>query len=266
MRLFVLASLSCWAVVLFGAASASAAPSADDVAKAEKAVKDYLAKVKGSAAKVEYVKDDAVQLVFPKTLWFSVRFPQYPVGRVPPKGLKASNVFAVGGDGTVTPVTDHKELDKAFGDVKAKSDDTAKTVVRAFVRLTEDLHQDGFYKFALMDDSTKVTTDKGSRTATAKAVVMGGGNGEITAALTFDDAGKLTKSTADAKLKPGPRPICQATKLLDADALVRRMAEQDLLYMGRAAKDYLDEQRAKAGPELRRAIDALWQRICEQDR
>src|SRR5262249_35639888 len=154
MRLFVFASLSCWAVVLFGAA-ASAAPSADDIAKAEKAVKEYLDKVKGSAAKVEYVKDDSVQLVFPKTLWFAVRFPQYPVGRVPPKGLKASNVFAVGGDGTVTVVTEHKELEKAFGEVKSKSDDTAKTVVRAFVRLTEDLHQDGFYKFALMDDSTK---------------------------------------------------------------------------------------------------------------
>jgi hypothetical protein len=46
---------------------------------------------------------------------------------------------------------------------------------------------------------------------------------------------------------------------------VRRMAEQDLLYMGRAAREYLQEQRARATPELQRAIDRLWQRIVEQE-
>jgi hypothetical protein len=54
--------------------------------------------------------------------------------------------------------------------------------------------------------------------------------------------------------------------LLDADPIVRRMAEQDLLIMGSAAKSYLDEQRAKASPELRRAIDRLWQRIVDEGR
>jgi hypothetical protein len=44
------------------------------------------------------------------------------------------------------------------------------------------------------------------------------------------------------------------------------MAEQDLLIMGRAARPYLEEQRARARPELRRAIDAIWQKIVEQDR
>jgi hypothetical protein len=44
------------------------------------------------------------------------------------------------------------------------------------------------------------------------------------------------------------------------------MAEQDLLCMGRAAKSYLDEQRAKAGPELQKAIDRIWQRIVDDDR
>jgi hypothetical protein len=29
------------------------------------------------------------------------------------------------------------------------------------------------------------------------------------------------------QLRAGPRPICQATKLLDRDPIVRRMAEQD---------------------------------------
>ena len=69
----------------------------------------------------------------------------------------------------------------------------------------------------------------------------------------------------EAKIRPGPRPICQATKLLDADQIVRRMAEQDLLYMGRAAHEYLMQQRAQAAPDLQQAIDRLWQRILAQD-
>jgi hypothetical protein len=44
------------------------------------------------------------------------------------------------------------------------------------------------------------------------------------------------------------------------------MAEQDLLIMGRAARGYLDEQRARATPALRKAIDRIWERILEGDR
>ena len=65
-------------------------------------------------------------------------------------------------------------------------------------------------------------------------------------------------------MHPGVRPICQATKLLDADPLVRRMAEQDILVMGQSAKEYLDEQRANAKPELKAAIDRIWKRIVDE--
>jgi hypothetical protein len=37
----------------------------------------------------------------------------------------------------------------------------------------------------------------------------------------------------------------------------RKMAEQDLLLMGTAARDYLTAQRAKSAPELQQAIDAI---------
>jgi hypothetical protein len=90
---------------------------------------------------------------------------------------------------------------------------------------------------------------------------MKGGNGDINVELTFDADGKLTKATEKADIKPGPRPVCHATKLLDPDPVVRAIVEQDLLIMGRAAKPYLDEQRAKAAPELQEAIDRIWQRI-----
>ena len=77
--------------------------------------------------------------------------------------------------------------------------------------------------------------------------------------------GKLLQVSQTAKIKEGPRPICQATKLLDADPLVRRICERDLLFMGRPALDYLREQRDLAGPELRRAIDRVIARILRED-
>ena len=39
-----------------------------------------------------------------------------------------------------------------------------------------------------------------------------------------------------------------------------------LLVMGRAAKDYLDEQKRKAGPELKEAIERVWQKILDEER
>jgi hypothetical protein len=52
--------------------------------------------------------------------------------------------------------------------------------------------------------------------------------------------------------------------LLDPDPLVGRMAEQDILVMGKSAKAYLDEQRAKAKSELKAAIDHIWKRIVDE--
>ena len=118
----------------------------------------------------------------------------------------------------------------------------------------------------VIDATTKAEKEKGGFVASGKMVVMQGGNGAIDAKLTFDPDGALTKVEEVSKIRAGPRPICQATKLLDSDPIVRRMAEQDLLIMGRAARAYLDEQRGKASPELRRAIDRIWQRILEQDK
>src|SRR5262249_45352300 len=148
----------------------------------------------------------------------------------------------------------------------ASSEEQLKNAARAWLVLRQHFIQDGFYAFALMDEATKVGKAEGGKTASGKVVVMKGGNGMITAELTFNPAGKLTAVAQDVKVRPGPRPICQATKLLDGDPIVRQMAEQDLLIMGRFAKPYLDKQRAKASPELRRAIDRIWQRIMEDDR
>jgi len=84
--------------------------------------------------------------------------------------------------------------------------------------------------------------------------------------MTLGTAGSLVNILEKSVLRPGIRPICQATKLLDRDPIVRRMAEQDLLFMGRAAKPYLDQVRAAARPKLQQAIDRIWRRILNEGR
>jgi hypothetical protein len=255
------AALLGWAA-LAAAAPDRKPPTAEEVRQATKIVSAD-EKLTGRGAAVAPVEDAAVAKALPEYVFVSVLFRQYPVGRVPPEGLKASNVFAVDRDGKVTVLTDARELEKFFKAHlgAAKEDEQFKEAARAWVRLSQQFHQDGFFKFSLLDEATKVSPEEGGKSASATVVVMQGGSGTLGAALTFDDAGKLVKVAETNKLRRGPRPICQATKLLDPDPLVRRMAEEDLLLMGAAARPYLDEQRARASPELRRAIDRVWQRI-----
>src|SRR5205823_9783648 len=123
---------------------------------------------------------------------FAVLYRQYPVGRVPPEGLKSSNVFAVDKEGKAKVLTDAKGLEELFkANVSAKDDAKAKDAARAWLRLSQEFVQDGFYKFKLMDDATKVAEDKGNKVAGGVVVVMQGGSGMITATLTFDAKGQL---------------------------------------------------------------------------
>lgn len=241
---------------------------AADPATAEKSVKAFLEKHKAAYGQVTVVKDEAVAKTFGKHVFCFVIYRQYPIARELPEPLKYANIFASDGDGKLTHITDQKGLQKFFAEHGAavKDIEPGKNAVRAWLKLSPELQQDGFFKFQIMDDSTKAELIKEQVKAAGKVVVMQGGNGEINVTLNFDANGKLAKFDESTKITAGPRPICQATKLLDADPIVRKMAVQDLLIMGSAAKGYLDEQRAKASPELQKAIDRLWQRIVREGR
>ncbi|MSQ93068.1 MAG: hypothetical protein EXR98_00765 [Gemmataceae bacterium] len=201
----------------------------------------------------------AVNAVFPEHHMVIVRFRIYPVARIMPEGLSASNIFAVTKEGKLQHLKDAKTLEKFFraNHAAVKNDKEAKTLLAAWLTLTPEFHQDGMFKFEVMAKEFAYEDNK----ATGRATVMQGGNGQVSAELLIDKEGKLAKATEKAAIRPGPRPICQATKLLDADPLVRRIVEQDLLIMGLSARDYLMEQRERATPELRQAIDRLWQQI-----
>jgi hypothetical protein len=234
--------------------------------QAKEAVTKHLEKIEGlkSNPTVAWLDDKALAEVFPDLSFIAVRYRQYPLAFVPPKGLSSSNVFAVTKEGKHEVLTSRESLEKFFAAkvkaAKAKvTDKNAGTYARAWMNLWQELVQDGFYKFQIQPG----TVEKNDNTisVTAQSMVLQGGKGHLQVRLDFDAAGGV-KIKPESKVMAGPRPICQATKLLDTDPIVHHMAVSELLFMGLAAKDYLLEQRAKAtNPRLQQAIDRMLHRI-----
>jgi hypothetical protein len=247
------------------AAGAAAQPPGNERERVEQLVRSRLAELRGQAGQLIPVEDPAISAAFPGRVFVAVRFRRYPIAIAPPAPLKSQNLF-VAADGKLQHLASVPELAGFLraAPAPAKDAEEMKTAARAGLLLAEALGQDGFYKFEIPPGSLVVTPEGDGRKVAGKALVTAGGKGEITLSLTFDSAGSVKNVALDSRLMPGVRPICQATKLLDRDPVVRRMAEQDLLVMGRAAGPYLAERRAKAGPRLRRAIDRIWSRILAE--
>jgi hypothetical protein len=212
------------------------------------------------------ITDEMLSRTFPEQRFFALILRQYPVARIAPEPLKSQNVFVIEKDDNVQHLTGIKTLEKFFLSKLAlvRDAESARESAGAWLRLSEEFKQDGFFKFSIPEDSFTVKKLRSGLKASGKAVVTQGGSGEIRVALSFTAEGKLAQVEEVNTVKAGVRPICQATKLLDPDPIVRLMAEKDILVMGRAAKEYLDEQRAKASLELRQAIDHIWQRIVAE--
>ena len=248
--------------VVFGLWSATIAK-ADD----QQLVEDYLATRGASGAVVRPITDDYVGRTFPSFSFFGVIFRQYPIAVLCPQtqDLKCSNVFFVK-DGRVDFVATIPDL-KFFFSAElgpAPSEEAAADAASTWLRFSEELKQDLFYTFSAPEISYMPREDV--TRVRGHAAVMAGGEGQIDVLITLGAAGSLVHIYEKSALRPGIRPICQATKLLDRDPIVRRMAEQDVLVMGRAAKPYLDQVRATARPKLQQAIDRIWQRILDEGR
>jgi hypothetical protein len=250
-------------LLVCGAARAQEPKLPEEAQKAADAVKEYLQKLKGDYAQILYKDEAGLKKVFPDHQFIIARYRQFPVARALPEGLRASNVFAVTKkDQAVKLIQDVKGLEAFFktNETAVKDEAGAKGSLAAWLALTQEFHQDGMFKFEVLEKDFGAESNEKTQTVRGRALVIQGGKGEVGATLVFEE-GKLTKVTESGKVIPGPRPICQATKLLDRDPIVRKMAEQDLLFMGLAARDYIMEQRRRADPDLRAAIDSLWRRI-----
>ena len=227
------------------------------------------------------IMDPRVAGVFPTVLFYVVRFRQFPVARriLPP--LMANNVFAVNKEGDVLQLTDtpglkayfqaNLDLAAADADTKELVDVTVKMkdAMYSWLRIAQEFVQDGMMSFTIPEKALPaematvgMQPAKWIVNGEADVVANAGNTGSLKATMWFDrKTWKLLDVQQTNSVKAGIRPICQATKLLDPDLIVRRMAEQDLLFMGAAAENYIMEQRAKASPALQAAIDRIWAQI-----
>ena len=215
------------------------------------------------------ITDGAVQTVLGENyVLCQLRFMQYPVARMSPPPLGANNLFAIHKkDKTVTHISKIDSLEKFFIAKAAPAGDQGalKTTAQAWLGLSTILITDGYYQLAVDVPGITVTKGKGWEVV-AKAIVQRGGRGHVQAKLSFDAERKLLGIKQEKKLVSGMRPICQSTKLLDSDPIVRAMAVQSLRTMGVMAREYLADQREKVSPELQQAIDNIWQQILQDER
>ncbi|MDP6545751.1 MAG: hypothetical protein QGH60_17345 [Phycisphaerae bacterium] len=215
------------------------------------------------------ISDAAVGTVLGENYVFcQLRFRQWPVARMSPPPLGANNIFAIHKKlKTVTHISTIAALEKFFIAKAAPAGDQAalKTTARAWLGLSTVLVTGGYYQLAVDVAGITVTKGKGWEVV-ARSIVRRGGRGHIQAKLSFDAKRKLLAIVQKKKLVSGPRPICQSTKLLDSDPIVRGMARQNLRTMGLMAREYLIDQRKKVSPELQQAIDNIWQQILQDER
>ncbi len=221
-------------------------------------------------ANLSCIQDASLLQRFPGHMFYVLRFPQWPLAMPLSPPLADNNIFVFDSKDIEEHITDSSGLKALFQrQMPAVADEKAAAqALVAWLRLAQELAQDGMYHFSIPQSSIDVKANGNEFVATGKALVdqHGGDTGDITATLVFSAGGKLKSARQSNNLQAGMRPICQSTRLLDLDPLVRRMAEQDLLIMGQRAKPYLEEQRKKVSPELQKAIDRIWQRILKEKR
>jgi len=209
-----------------------------------------------------------------KATFHSVHYREFPVQMMPPKPMATRSLFSVKPDGAVTLFTFRKDLEKSFLTyAKPLESSSIKRLGIGYLKLSTVFSQDGMFQFVfdLKNLSIRSSRNEIVLQATAPVVEKSGDTGQLTATMTF----KADQSTGSYLLvsisekdtiKPGIRPICQCTLLLDQNPIVRKMAERDLLIMGLSAEPYIRKQLAQANPELRREIERVWQRIKRGER
>ncbi|GIW79398.1 MAG: hypothetical protein KatS3mg105_1205 [Gemmatales bacterium] len=237
-------------------------PAKSDVKKAEDAIRQAVKAFKSATL----LSDPRILRTFPDYLFFDVRF-RYNYG-VPLGEIEGSACWAVNKKTGKTirlgqnGEADTKELIKFFETNMApvNSDAVQKEAVWACLRIAQEAFTEhGWMSMTIKESDILV----GNVTAIGKSVVTpkGGNSGELIVYLAREDGNKATVRIEN-KIRRGPKPICQATRLLDPDPILCRICEQQLLLIGVHADDYLADRRARAETaELRNAIDRIWQRI-----
>lgn len=175
-------------------------------------VRQWLGHIQGSeGGRIIPLMDEAISRAFPGYSFYVVRYPQFPIARALPETLKYNNLVVIPPRGNVEALPDRSALEAFFQKVLTSIGDETrgKIVVRAWLLLTQELHQDGFFQFEIPRDSLVATREKTGWVISGRALVVPdtGNKGEIAATLQFDSAGKLVKVEETVKVVAGSRPI-----------------------------------------------------------
>jgi hypothetical protein len=178
--------------------------------KVQKALEERLIRRKAKGYTLGRLKDDAVARAFPAHLVLSVRFRQYPTTVRPPAPLRVQNLFLVGKDGEPEHVTDFQILNTFFKDNLSKvlKESEAKNAAHAWLEMSQEFTQDGFFQFSISGKDLKVGPGKTGLQATGKAVVKPekGNKGQIAVTLHFGLTGELEAVEEEKSVVQGKRP------------------------------------------------------------
>src|SRR6266545_5850434 len=136
------------AAVCLGLTGLYPAAAGEGKGKAVELVQKRLGELKAPQAKVEAVKDATITKTFPGVEFVAVHFRIWPVAIAPPAPLRSQNLFAVDKDSKLHHFTDAKDLEGFARAALAPSpnDESARAAVKAWLLLSQQFVQDGFYK------------------------------------------------------------------------------------------------------------------------
>jgi hypothetical protein len=179
--------------------------------KAREAIALFLARTQApQGGDVTAIDDDSVEQVFPLDRFYVLQFRRYPVAPALPESLTYNNLLALHEDSTVELISDSNALKVFFASelIPITNEPRARNVVKAWLRLTQEFHQDGFFEFSMRNDSLRVLSEGGSIRAFGKAYVAldHGNSGAISVSLNFNRLGKLTEVKEVANVIAGRRP------------------------------------------------------------
>jgi hypothetical protein len=171
MRVRAILAVMAWNLVILAVGIALAEDGPPDV------LAKKLAEFKGAERwQVIPIAEDSVARALPGQRFYVLRFRQYPVALVPPAPLASNNLFVVTPDSSVEHIADAEALkgffQRALTPVWTEAAVAAGDALKAWLRLVQEFHQDGFFRFAVPDDSVRVTpAEDGGFQVTGLAVV-----------------------------------------------------------------------------------------------
>ncbi|HYR76325.1 MAG TPA: hypothetical protein VEM96_10830 [Pyrinomonadaceae bacterium] len=175
------------------------------------AIHRWLARMPGAqGGSIVSIDDAAVMQAFPSERFYILRYPRYPVAQVLPEALTYNNLVVTSTDRRVEQIPDTTVLETIFRSklITVKDERRALSAVTAWLRLTQEFHQDGFLEFSKPDDTLKALRNSDGITAlgTTRVIAEAGNNGQIAVVIKFDRTGKCSEVQETANVIAGRRP------------------------------------------------------------